>query len=352
MRITAGATGTYAAEINYINGAGNYAGYTITFGMWVTATTANVARIYVKDGTQQVFSSYHTGNGVPQLLMVTIQVSTVNTQLTLGAQVAANGNVAYFNGAVAVIGEQIFTWLQAISNSNNTDTREVNISPSIKAELSTMDLARREGIFISNAKLGERDLKVSVQLWGTSFAQVRGYYDILVKAVSEGTKDFYIANDRIMKVVLAGISQISYNADFQMHTVDIQFTAPAPYERALGRIRVTGQQTTTTPLAFSLPYNGSYLGRPTISFIANAGMTIIQCAIYNNTTAQGFSFSGSVAPGQTLTIDCEAQTVLNNGVDSIAGFQGAFLKLVPGTNYLLFTGSCCLIQVDRLEKWL
>lgn len=352
MKITGGASSTYAAEHSILNSFGNYAGLTIIFGMYVTCSTANAARIYVKDGTQTVFSSYHPGDGSTQLLTVTIQISTVNTQLTIGAQVTGNGISAWFNGGVACQGEQLFTWLQAISNSNNTDTREVNISPSIKAELSTMDLARREGIYISNAKLGERDLKVSVQLWGNSYAQVRGYYDILVKAVSEGVKDFYIANDRIMKVVLSAISQIQYEADFQMYTVDIQFTAPSPYESSLGRIRVSGQQTGSSPLSFSVPYAGSYLSRPIINFVANAGMTITQCAIYNNTTAQGFSFVGSVYPGNTLTIDCEAQTVLNNGVDSISGFQGAFLKMVPGTNYLVFTGSCCLIQVDRLEKWL
>lgn len=350
MKITAGSSSTYAAELSSLNWA-NYSGNTITFGMWVYCGSANKARIYLKDGTQTVNSSYHTGDSTWQFLTVSIQVSLVNTQLIIGAQVAANGIVAYFNAGVAVVGEQIFTYLQAINNSNNTDVREVNISPSIKANLSTFDLARREGIFISNAKLGNRDLKISVQLWGSSFAVVRGYYDTLVKAVSEGTKDLYLANDRIIKVILAGISQIKYDADFQMYTVDIQFNAPKPYEEYIGRLR-TKQQISITPTAFNVTYSGSYKNRPQVNVIALAGVTVTQCSLSNLTTGQVMSFSGTIVPGTTLMIDCEDQTVLNNGVDSIAQFQGAFLQLIPGTNYLSFAGSSCLIQVDRLEKWL
>lgn len=350
MKITSGASSTYAAELSSRNPE-NYSGFTITFGMWVLCASASKARIYITDGLSTVNSSFHTGDGTWQFLTATIQVSLSNTKLTIGAQVTSNAVVAYFNGAVAVQGEQIFTYLQAVSNSNNTDVFEINVSPSIKANLSTFDLARREGIFISNTKLGEREISMTIQLWGTTFSQVRGYYDTLIKAITEGVKDLYIGDDRLTKVVFNGIGQIKYNADFKVYTVDISFMSPAPYERSIGRLR-TKQQVSTSPTAFSVTYGGSYKSRPQFSFIANAGLSISSLSLQNLTTGQIMSYSGVVAPGQTLFIDCEQQTVLNNGIDGISNFQGAFPLLVPGTNYLSFAGSSGLIYVDRLEKWL
>lgn len=345
MKITAGATGTYAAELSLSN-YGDYAGLTITFGMWVLCSSASKARIYIDDGVTPVYSSYHTGDGTWQFLTVTIQVSSSNTKLTFGAQMTNNGIVGYFDGGTAVQGELLYTALQ----DTNIYAREVDLQPAIKVGVSQFDLARREGVFVSNVKFQNRDIKMTVQLWDTSLAAARAWYDSIVKAFLEGKKDLYIADDRLMKVYCNAISRIRYNADFQMATIDASFLAPMPYEQYVGRLR-TKQAISASPTAFSVPYLGSFKSRPVIQVVAG-GSSITQCVLQNLTTGQTMAFTGTIAANKTLVIDCEAQTVLNDSVDAIANFTGSFLMLVPGTNYLVFTGSNGTIKVDYFNRWL
>jgi len=45
--------------------------------------------------------------------------------------------------------------------------------------------------------------------------------------------------------------------------------------------------------------------------------------------------------------------VLNDGVDGLSYLSGDFLKLVPGTNFLKFTGTTpCTIRLDHFDKYL
>jgi phage-related protein len=83
-----------------------------------------------------------------------------------------------------------------------------------------------------------------------------------------------------------------------------------------------------------------------------SGNDITSCLLENLTTGQNLTFTGTVTDGQTLKIDCEEITVLNNAVDQIGSFSGDFLKLAPGANVLKFTGSNCIIKVDWWDRWL
>ena len=48
-------------------------------------------------------------------------------------------------------------------------------------------------------------------------------------------------------------------------------------------------------------------------------------------------YTGTLAPGDTLVIDCDAMTVKKNGVNDRAHFTGDFFKLYAGTNILTYT---------------
>ncbi len=348
MKITAGSSGVYAAELRYGGSYLDYQGRTLSFGMWVKCSSASKARIYIDDGVNKTYSSYHTGDGTFQFLSVTVQIAATNTKINFGAEVAANAVVAYFDGGVAVEGEYIFTDLQ----SSNIYVMSDGISPSFKNSVSSSDLARREGIFISNVKLGEKALTMSVQLWGSSFVEARQYYDSIVRAVIEGQKDLYFADDRILKVFCSGISKIKYQADFMAWFCDLTFIAGKPYEQYIGRLR-SKQSVTATPKTFSIPYLGNFKTRPIVNVIA-AGTTITSFSLQNYTTGQVMSFSGSIPPNCTLMIDCEAQTITNNGVDSPQYFGGQFLMLAANaTNFFNFAGTTpCTIQVDYYNRWL
>ncbi len=355
MKITAGASGVYAAELPYTlpipNGSFlDYQGRTITFGMWVQCSSASKARIYIDDGINKTYSSYHSGGGTFEFLTVTVQIASNNNKMNFGAEVSANGIVAYFSSGIAVNGETIFTQLQ--NTSLNTWGREVDISPSLKAGISSFDLARREGIFIGAVKMGEKNITMSVQLFGATFAEARGYYDTLVKGIVEGQKDLYIADDRILKVYCTGISKIKWNASFAVWMADIIFLAQKPYEQYISKSRVK-QTITVSPTTFTLPYLGSFKSRPVIQLVAGAsGLTSM--SLTNFTTAQVMAFSGgTVTSGLTMMVDCENQTVQNNGVDSIANFSGQFFTVVPGTNYFQYAGSTpCTLLIDYFNRYL
>jgi phage-related protein len=76
--------------------------------------------------------------------------------------------------------------------------------------------------------------------------------------------------------------------------------------------------------------------------------------IENLTTGQVWSWTGTVAAGDTLDVDFENPSILNDGVDAIQYSVGDFpqLKLNPGGNQMKFTGSNCTIKVDYTEKYL
>jgi phage-related protein len=92
---------------------------------------------------------------------------------------------------------------------------------------------------------------------------------------------------------------------------------------------------------------------PVISIQAN-GADMDDCTLKNLTTGQSMNFDGTVSDGNVLEIDCLNRTVKNDGVSSVGDFaaSGHFIKLVPGTNYLKFTGDNCIIKIDWFDKWI
>jgi hypothetical protein len=82
---------------------------TFTFGCWVYATVANVARIAFGDGVLSSFSSYHTGDSTWQWLSITKTMSASSTLITaycLGG---------YYDGAMLVEGASAFAFSPAPS---------------------------------------------------------------------------------------------------------------------------------------------------------------------------------------------------------------------------------------------
>lgn len=350
MKIISGASSTYAAEYSLTN-YDEYRGRTITFGMWVYCAIASKARIYIDDGVTPVYSSYHTGSGSWEWLEVEIQVSSSNTELTFGAQVASSTITAYFDQGVAIIGETIFTELQATTINMYVKERDISVGTNIV--FSSFELARKEGKYIPETKPGEKTVRIRVQLFGDSFSEVRTNYDTLMTQLLDGNKkDLYIADDRVLKVFLSGIPKIMYDADFRVYYTDLNFIAPKPYEQYCGRLRKK-QSVTTSPVSFNLLCSGSFKTRPKFTFTASGGtITANQITIENLTTQQLMSFIGTVSNGASLIIDAEELTVENDSVDAVGSFVGDFIFLTPGTNYLKFTGATQTVTIDYFNRWI
>lgn len=349
MKVIGGASGSYGAQIAVQQSNPAYSGLTMTFGTWVMCSSANAARLSINDGVTTTFSSYHTGDGTWQFLSVTVQINPNNTLLNIACNVTGNGTVAYFANAVLVRGPNVFTYLQALSSF--VYARPENVKVSIPGNVQQFELARKEGQGVAQTKMSSKSIKLSVQLVGDTLAAVRPNYDSMVSnLLTDGLKDLYFSDDRYSKVFVSSISQIGYQVNQNIYTVDLEFISPAPYEQYIGRLRSQPAMAGLTT-SFNFNYGGNYKTRPVVT-IAAAGLTIAAgWSLSNFTTGQSMGYAGIILPGQCLIIDMENQTVLNNGVDDIPNYTGDFLSMLPGQNYLQFAGSTPNLYVDYFQRF-
>jgi hypothetical protein len=69
---------------------------TVSFGAWVTTSTASIARVGIYNGSSTTWSSYHTGDGVPQFLESTYATTATDTALRFVCSVdTTNGNASF-----------------------------------------------------------------------------------------------------------------------------------------------------------------------------------------------------------------------------------------------------------------
>jgi phage-related protein len=339
MKIISGSSNSYKATYSHSD-YDDYEGKTITFGMWVKCSTASKARIYIYDGTTTTNSSYHAGDGEWEWIEVEGQIGASNTELTFGCEVQSSTITAYFDGGVAVDGEVIFTELSGYVEG---------WKPNIKYSATTHEIARRYGVHMSDVKLKDRSIRIRANVAESAFTTTRTTYDSLVKALTRGKKDLYLYDDRIIEAYLTSLSY-DYLASLRMIRFDLQFACPEPTYRYCGKLR-NSETISSSPTSFNFEYDGNQKSFPFITFTAS-GNDITSCTLENLTTKQSMSFTDTVSDGDDLTIDCDKIEVLNDTTDSIDAFSGDFLHLVPGTNYMKFTGSNCIIKIDWWDKWL
>jgi len=359
-KITAGGSGVYAIEYRYdittrkvktlsdnIIGSTFFSGRTVTFGCWVKCDTASKARIYIDDGIARTDSSFHTGSDDWEFITVEHQVDTSFTKLNFGCEVAANAIVAYFDGGIFVDGELLFTDFR----DDTVYVREQDWQPRVSFNISQFNIARREGLIIDDAKFKDKRITLRVQIYSDNFTAARVLFDAIIKACANGRKDLYFADDRLVKIFLTNIPRLRYLANARVYTFSLQFTAPEPFERYIGRIR-TQQSITSTPISFNLEVSGNMETLPRIIIIPD-GVTMDSITLENLTTGQLLTYGDDVAVGGTLFIDSDTLEVLNNGVDGVSYITGDFLKLVPGTNFMKFAGTTPgTIRIEHYDKYL
>lgn len=324
----------------------DYQGRTITLGVWVYTSGAGVT-ITIDDGVGTTNSSAHTGGGGLELLSVTRQIDPSATKLQATLNIP-NGVTAYFDSCLLVEGEVLYIDL----NSNDYAMQMISNNVDVRAD--DYDIAREEGVLIPEMHVGRKTLRFSGDVSGSSLSNARANFDNLMKSLFRWKKseklELSFFDDRIKEVFL---NKLSYDPESagQLHKFDISFLAEKPTWRYISRLRKS-QVIASSPTSFNLIYHGTFESKPIIYFIADQAVDISSCLLENMTTGESLTFTGTVTVGNTLKVDCDLKTVENNGVSSLAYFPGDFLKLVPGTNYLKFTGSLCTIKIDWFDRWI
>ena len=317
-----------------------YQGHRMTLGAWVYATVANRARLELNDGVGANWSSYHTGDGTWQWLTVTLDIASSVTAILCHFIVDTGDTSAYFDGAVLVDGSMVFTDL-----SNIIETWE----PARTFRFAQYVAARRPGQIIPSVEYDLETLQLVGNVVGSTPQAARTAYDTLIQGLSNGLKNLFLYDDRLIKVYLTSEDH-NYQAAARSIPFTLGFTAPNPFFQYLNKTRVV-QAIASSPTSFTVVSNGTVYAKPVLNFIAG-GSSITSLNLQNLTTGQVMNFTGTVTAWNTLVIDTDAATILNNGVDGIAYFTGDFLQLNPGTNILKFTGSNCTIKVDFFDRFL
>ncbi len=342
MKITSGSSSTYSAEYSFSDYS-SYKGRTMTFGAYIYCGTADKARISIYDGVSTSNSSYHTGSSTWEYVSVTAKIDSSATEITLSCEVASTSIAAYFDGGIFVEGETAY-----IDLSGEIE----DWKPATKITLSKFELARRDETYIDMESVVSREKSISItgNIYKSTAALARSEYDTILQNLFPGEKWLYLFDDRYIPAVLSS-ENATYKAALKYLKFSLTFTAPGSFNYYISRLRDT-EVISSTPTSFNFSYAGGIFTRPKITFSADQGGDISSCVLQNLTSGEQVSFSDTVSSGNDLVIDCDEQTVKNNGVDSIAYFAGDFLKLVPGTNYFVFTGSDCTIKIDYYKRWL
>lgn len=121
--------------------------------------------------------------------------------------------------------------------------------------------------------------------------------------------------------------------------------------------------TYTAPLTITLNNGGNALVTDAIITITAGGVSITDVSIVKAGETD-LQFTGIVAPGTALVIDCGAMSVLNNGVDAYADLEldtghtiSEWLRLAPGDNTILITLTIVnimappTVNIEFMDAW-
>ena len=323
----------------------DYQGRTFTFGVWGKSTSTG-PYIEINDGVTSKTVHLDGSNAFVFTTTPPHKMDYAATQLRINL-FATTRATAYFDGAVLCEGEKLFLDL-----SGNYDVS--SFSPSVSMKQDQYEIAGREGSLIPENHLQGRTVRVSGNVVGSDAASARVHLDSMLGGLvgwqKNEKRDLYLDDDRVAEVFLKSFNW-QYQNNLKFIKYDAQFSNADASTRYFNKVR-DRQVIAGTVTEFNLSYTGSTESKPLVSFVANQGGAISTCILENLTTGESFSYVGTVPTGVALDIDCLAGTVLNSSVNKISDFSGDFISLVYGTNYLRFSGSASLINIDYFERFL
>lgn len=354
-------TGTYSARVTR-SGADttlyydlpaytDYKGRKMTFCCWVYATVASRGRIAISDGVGSSNSSYHTGGSGWERITVTRDIDASATRIRVECQVNTGNTSVYFDGAMLFEGDSDYTDLNSYIEE---------WVPAKKYDGQTYKIARRDGLKIPNTTIKSQTFKLKGNVVDNSLSTARTNFDAIVKAINSlrikpngdrEPKNLYLFDDRLIKVFLDDFAN-DYQGALKIMKFDARFVAPEAFHQYINKLR-KAQAIAASPTSFTVTVNGNTYSKPQIKVTAPGGGSITTLTIQNLTTGQSFSYTGTIAAGNSLVVDTDLLTVQNNSADDLTNFTGDLdMILLPGDNAMKFTGTTGgTVRVDWYDRW-
>jgi hypothetical protein len=209
--------GALASNANFI---ANFAGRTITIGMWVIASDANHVRLRIYDTVGgAVYSSYHTGSGLKEWLEVTATIDSAPTEIyPFSIMNTISGKTAYFSQPMLVFGSSIGEGnYQPIQNEVVDLEAYVRIDPGTVTSTTLFNLEAK-----TNGKLpkGLKAIYSSIVGKNTAANKIFGMYGT-VPVYSSTFQNTQVANQDIY---LSGRTLCDANGDVTLYVADGNFT--------------------------------------------------------------------------------------------------------------------------------
>ena len=330
----------------------DYRNRKVTLGFWVYATVASRGRISIDDGVSAASnSSYHTGGSAWQRLTVTHDINPSASQLRLSCEVNTGNTAVYFDGGFLGEGDSDILILSDVGTISD-------IQPANKYKIQQSRISRRDGIRTPNARLDSKSLSIKGMIAESTATGTRTNLDLLNRIINSSRltpdrdremRDIFLNDDRFLR---GHVSDFNYKhkSAMRINEFKMKFLVPDPYFQYVQMLRKAQALSGTT--SFTVSVNGNASSRPIIR-ITNDTTTISSIIFENLTTDQVFSYAGDLVTGNTLVIDTDKLTVLNNSVSDIGNFTGDFSTiLVPGDNAIKVQGVVSgTAKIDWYDRW-
>jgi len=211
-------------------------------------------------------------------------------------------------------------------------------------------IIRKDMTIIPENKAQPIGIDISGTVTGSDYTSLRTAIKQLRQAVDGADKDFYIDNERFIRVISKSFDYAYLTQDFANYNVSL--LGEMPYLLA-GTVSSYVSLPTDT-ITYPIGNDGDVEVPLKISILAPDGGIPIGTTIQfeNKTNGLLCKFTGALTATQTLVIDCGYDDynrptfkVEVEGVSAMSAFEGDFMSILEGTNWLGFTG-CSVATVS------
>ena len=235
-----------------------------------------------------------------------------------------------------------------VTNNVAVGSIEVKEQKSVK----TTAIPKTDGSIAETARRMAITISMAGDISGSDFDDLRGNIDGFKAVLQAGLQKFTIDDDRYIYAQLKDFSY-SYKTLRTFARWSAAFVAHYPYWQA--EVASSDVRTPVSAETYALSNPGNAPARVKIT-LTNGGTSIVDdIRIDNVTNGQAMQYRGTLLGTQVLEIDNRYDTddlqILNNGADAIVDFEGDFLELAAGTNYIKFTGAAAATVPEIAMYW-
>lgn len=217
-------------------------------------------------------------------------------------------------------------------------------------------VVRSDMTIIPEGKAQPIQIEISGTLYGSDYTSLRTAVKSMKQAIDGVKKSFYIDGDRYIRVVSKSFDYAFVTKDFANFSAS--FLGEMPYFQA--ESATTFVSLPVTAVTYSVSNSGDVNVPMKVQFTAPAAGVVLGTTItfQNVTLGLLFKYSGALSATSVLVIDSGYDDynrptfkVEVNGVSAMSAFEGDFMSIDPGTNWIGVTMSAGAVASTTTLYW-